>query len=283
MDTRSPCAVHCKKARLSAGFRTQSILVRSLRPQTMDFELSVLLTADGIIALLTLTMLEIVLGIDNIIFISLLSGELPPHQRDRARITGLALAMFTRVALLLSLSWVMSLEATLFVLGGHNVSGRDLVLLLGGVYLLYKSSVEVFKLVELREEGEHKTKAASFWFIIAQIVWIDIVLSLDSVITALGMSNQVPIMVIAVVTAVLIMMFASKSISDFVNRHASIKVLALVFLAMVGIVLVIEGMGTHINKNYVYAAMGFSLLVEGLNLRMRKNADRSKNLPTQED
>lgn len=249
----------------------------------MDFDLSVLLTADGIIALLTLTVLEIVLGIDNIIFISLLSGELPPHQRDKARITGLALAMFTRVALLLSLSWVMSLKNVLFTIAGHPVSGRDLVLLLGGLYLIYKSSAEVFKLVELKDEDEHHVKAASFFWIIAQIVWIDIVLSLDSVITALGMSNQIPIMVIAVVTAVLIMMFASKPIAEFVNKHASVKVLALVFLAMVGIVLVIEGMGTHINKNYVYAAMGFSLLVEALNLRMRKNADRGKNLPTQED
>ena len=249
----------------------------------MDFDLNVLFTLDGLIALLTLTMLEIVLGIDNIIFISLLSGELPEHQRDKARILGLSLAMFTRVALLLSLSWVMSLTKPFFTLADHPVSGRDLVLLIGGLYLIYKSSAEVFKLVEARGEDEHHVKGASFAWVIAQIVWIDIVLSLDSVITALGMSNQIPIMVIAVVTAVLIMMFASKPISAFVNRHASVKVLALVFLAMVGIVLVIEGMGTHINKNYVYAGMGFALLVEALNLRMRKNADRGKNLPTQDD
>ncbi|MEO8068637.1 MAG: TerC family protein [Flavobacteriales bacterium] len=249
----------------------------------MDFDLSVLFTADGLIALLTLCVLEIVLGIDNIIFISLLSGELPEHQRDKARILGLSLAMFTRVGLLLSLSWVMSLKTALFELSGHPISGRDLVLLLGGLYLIYKSSAEVFKLVEGRADEEHHVKGAAFAWVIVQIVWIDIVLSLDSVITALGMSNQIPIMVIAVVTAVLIMMFASKPISAFVNRHASVKVLALVFLAMVGIVLVIEGMGTHINKNYVYAGMGFSLLVEALNLRMRKNADRGKNLPSQED
>ena len=249
----------------------------------MDFDISVLFTTDGLIALLTLSILEIVLGIDNIIFISLLSGELPPHQRDKARILGLSLAMFTRVGLLLSLSWVMSLKAELFTLAGHPVSGRDLVLLLGGLYLIYKSSAEVFKLVEGRGDDEHHVKGAAFGWVIVQIVWIDIVLSLDSVITALGMSNQIPIMVIAVVTAVLIMMFASKPISAFVNRHASVKVLALVFLAMVGIVLVIEGMGTHINKNYVYAGMGFSLLVEALNLRMRKNADRTKNLPDQQD
>ncbi|MBK6541921.1 MAG: TerC family protein [Flavobacteriales bacterium] len=240
----------------------------------MDFDISVLLTTDGLIALLTLSILEIVLGIDNIIFISLLSGELPEHQRNRARIIGLGLAMFTRVALLLSLSWVMSLNQPWFTLADHSFSGRDLVLLLGGLYLIYKSSAEVFKLVELRDTSTEHVKVASFFSVIVQIVWIDIVLSLDSVITALGMSNQIPIMVLAVVFAVLIMMFASGPISAFVNKHASVKVMALVFLAMVGIVLVIEGMGTHINKNYVYAAMFFSLLVESLNLRMRRNVNK---------
>ena len=240
----------------------------------MDFDISVLLTTDGLIALLTLSILEIVLGIDNIIFISLLSGELPEHQRNRARIIGLGLAMFTRVALLLSLSWVMSLNQPWFTLADHSFSGRDLVLLLGGLYLIYKSSAEVFKLVELRDTSTEHVKVASFFSVIVQIVWIDIVLSLDSVITALGMSNQIPIMVLAVVFAVLIMMFASGPISAFVNKHTSVKVMALVFLAMVGIVLVIEGMGTHINKNYVYAAMFFSLLVESLNLRMRRNVSK---------
>ncbi|MBK7085982.1 MAG: TerC family protein [Flavobacteriales bacterium] len=240
----------------------------------MDFDISVLLTTDGLIALLTLSILEIVLGIDNIIFISLLSGELPEHQRNRARIIGLGLAMFTRVALLLSLSWVMSLNQPWFTLADHSFSGRDLVLLLGGLYLIYKSSAEVFKLVELRDTSTEHVKVASFFSVIVQIVWIDIVLSLDSVITALGMSNQIPIMVLAVVFAVLIMMFASGPISAFVNKHTSVKVMALVFLAMVGIVLVIEGMGTHINKNYVYAAMFFSLLVESLNLRMRRNVNK---------
>ena len=240
----------------------------------MDFDISVLLTTDGLIALLTLSILEIVLGIDNIIFISLLSGELPEHQRNRARIIGLGLAMFTRVALLLSLSWVMSLNQPWFTLADHSFSGRDLVLLLGGLYLIYKSSAEVFKLVELRDTSTEHVKVASFFSVIVQIVWIDIVLSLDSVITALGMSNQIPIMVLAVVFAVLIMMFASGPISAFVNKHASVKVMALVFLAMVGVVLMIEGMGTHINKNYVYAAMFFSLLVESLNLRMRRNVNK---------
>lgn len=240
----------------------------------MDFDISVLLTTDGLIALLTLSILEIVLGIDNIIFISLLSGELPEHQRNRARIIGLGLAMFTRVALLLSLSWVMSLNQPWFTLADHSFSGRDVVLLLGGLYLMYKSSAEVFKLVELRDTSTEHVKVASFFSVIVQIVWIDIVLSLDSVITALGMSNQIPIMVLAVVFAVLIMMFASGPISAFVNKHASVKVMALVFLAMVGVVLLIEGMGTHINKNYVYAAMFFSLLVESLNLRMRRNVNK---------
>ena len=240
----------------------------------MDFDISVLLTTDGLIALLTLSILEIVLGIDNIIFISLLSGELPEHQRNRARIIGLGLAMFTRVALLLSLSWVMSLNQPWFTLADHSFSGRDLVLLLGGLYLIYKSSAEVFKLVELRDTSTEHVKVASFFRVIVQMVWIDIVLSLDSVITALGMSNQIPIMVLAVVFAVLIMMFASGPISAFVNKHTSVKVMALVFLAMVGIVLVIEGMGTHINKNYVYAAMFFSLLVESLNLRIRRNVNK---------
>lgn len=236
---------------------------------------SVFLTAHGWIQLLTLTVLEVVLGIDNIIVISILSGELPKHQQRRGRRLGLGFAMITRVLLLLSLSWMMRLTEPLLHFGDHPVTGKDLVLVLGGLFLIWKAGKEIFDKVELVEEKAGRTRvASSLWSVVAQIILLDIVFSLDSVITAVGMSNEILIMVLAVIIAVIIMLFASEAISSFVNRHATVKVLALTFLALVGIALFLDGIGVHISKNYIYAAMGFSVLVELLNLRMRRNERR---------
>lgn len=241
---------------------------------------SVFLTAHGWLQLLTLTVLEIVLGIDNIIVISILSGELPKERQRNARRTGLALAMITRLLLLLTLSWMAGMTAPLFTFGAVIFDGRGLVLTCGGLYLLYKAGMELRDTVELTEQREGKRKrSALFWFIVMQIVLIDIVFSLDSVITAVGMSNEILIMMLAVIIAVLIMLVASDAISGFVNRHASVKVLALSFLFIVGIVLVMDGTAPrfthdHRIKNYAYGAMAFSVAVEVLNLRMRRNERR---------
>ena len=228
------------------------------------------------IAFAMLTGLEIVLGIDNIIFISILVGRLPADQRDRARRLGLGLAMVSRLLLLLSLSWVMGLTADLFTMAGIGISGRDLVLLLGGLFLLYKASHEIFIEVEARDEhGPGQTPTATgvgkglFWSIIGQIAVIDIVFSLDSVITAVGMVDQIGVMVTAVVASVGVMLVAAKPIGEFVDRHPSVKVLALAFLVMVGMALTAEAFDIHVPKGYIYAAMAFSLLVEALNLRGR--------------
>ena len=241
---------------------------------------SVFLSAHGWIQLLTLTVLEIVLGIDNIIVISILSDELPKAQQRSARRTGLALAMITRLLLLLTLSWLTRLTEPWFNIGPVVFDGRSLVLLLGGIYLLYKSGKEIHGTVELVEERSgQKRRTAVFWMIVTQIVLIDIVFSLDSVITAVGMSNEILIMMLAVVIAVLIMLVASDAISAFVNKHASVKVLALAFLFIVGVVLVLDGLAGEWShekgiKNYAYGAMAFSVAVELLNLRMRRNERR---------
>ena len=224
------------------------------------------------IALFTLTALEIVLGVDNIIFISILVGRLPEHQRQRARTLGLAFAMFTRIALLLSLAWVMTLTEPLFSIPvvGRDVSGRDLILIGGGLFLLWKSVHEIHNSLE-GEEEEHAVVAvrAGFAAVIVQIAIIDIVFSLDSVITAVGMVDQVAIMVIAIVAAVVVMMFAARTIGEFVDRHPTVKMLALSFLILVGVALVAEGGGYHIPKGYIYFAMAFSVGVEMLNIRVR--------------
>ncbi|MBK7613199.1 MAG: TerC family protein [Burkholderiales bacterium] len=230
------------------------------------------------IAFAMLTALEIVLGIDNIIFISILVGRLPPEQRDRARRLGLGFAMFTRLLLLLSLSWVMGLTADLFTVLGQGISGRDLVLLLGGLFLLYKASHEIFVEVEAREQDtpDHTAtpsaaaRKGAFWAVIGQIAVIDIVFSLDSVITAVGMVNQIGVMIAAVVASVGMMLVAAKPIGDFVDAHPSIKVLALSFLVMVGMALTAEAFDAHVPKGYIYAAMAFSLGVEMLNIRARR-------------
>ena len=235
------------------------------------------------IAFTMLTALEIVLGVDNIIFISIMVGRLPKHSRDRARRLGLTFAMLSRLALLASLSWIMSLKADLFVLLGQAISGRDLVLLFGGLFLLYKASHEIFIEVEAREDdAPPQTDAAAiraagnrlFWAIIGQIAVIDIVFSLDSVITAVGMVDSLAVMMAAVVAAVGIMLFAAKPIGDFVDAHPSVKVLALAFLVMVGMVLMGEAFDMHVPKGYVYTAMAFSLAVEALNIRARKRRYR---------
>jgi predicted tellurium resistance membrane protein TerC len=222
------------------------------------------------IALATLTALEIVLGIDNIIFISILAGKLPAHQRDKARLIGLGLAMFTRIALLLSLTWLMGLTAPLVTVLGHDISGRDLILLVGGLFLIGKSTVEIHEKLEGVEGEESARVAASFTSVLVQIMLLDIVFSLDSIITAIGMANRVAVMVIAVVLAVGFMMFFSKAISDFVERHPTIKMLALSFLILIGVALVGDGLGMHIPKGYIYFAMAFSVCVEMLNLRFRR-------------
>lgn len=239
------------------------------------WDLSIFASTDAWLALITLTVLEIVLGIDNIIFISILSGKLPAHQQKKARRVGLMLAMITRVLLLLSLSWIMSLSSELFSVFSKGFSGRDLVLLLGGLFLLYKATTEIHNKLEGEEEEEKKLKAPSYYGVLLQIMLLDIVFSLDSVITAVGMADHVIVMIIAVVLAVLIMLLAAESISQFVEKHPTVKMLALAFLVMIGVSLLIEGWGGHIDKGYIYFAMGFSILVEMLNLRSRKKAAKS--------
>ena len=218
----------------------------------------------------TLTVLEIVLGIDNIIFISILADKLPPQQQGRARLLGLALAMLTRILLLLSLTWIIRLTAPLFSVLGQEISGRDLVLLVGGLFLLAKSTHEIHSNLE-GEEGEASAKVSpSFVGVLIQIMLLDIVFSLDSVITAVGMVDEVGVMVAAVVVAVAFMMGFARPISAFVTRHPTIKMLALSFLIMIGVALIAEGLGQHIPKGYIYFAMAFSVGVELLNIRVRR-------------
>jgi predicted tellurium resistance membrane protein TerC len=221
------------------------------------------------IAFLTLAALEIVLGIDNIVFISILVGKLPAHQQARAYRIGLALAMVMRILLLLSLSWIMGLTAPLFTLPliGNAISGRDLVLIVGGLFLVAKSTHEIHDKLEGREGGKSAKVAASYAAVLAQIMALDIVFSLDSVITAVGMVRQVGIMIAAVVAAVLVMMAFARPIGDYVSRHPTIKMLALAFLLAIGVMLMADGFGHHVPKGYLYFAMAFSLFVEMLNLK----------------
>jgi predicted tellurium resistance membrane protein TerC len=222
------------------------------------------------IALLTLTVLEIVLGVDNVIFIAILAGKLPDAQQKRARLIGLALAMLARIALLFSLFWIIRLTAPLFTVLGEEISGRDIILLLGGLFLLAKSTHEIHDKLEGETGHSSARVAASFASVIVQIVLLDIVFSLDSVITAVGMANKIEIMIAAVVIAVGFMMAFAGVISDFVHRHPTVKMLALSFLLLIGVSLIAEGLDHHIPKGYIYFAMAFSVFVEMLNLRMRK-------------
>ncbi|GMV87889.1 MAG: membrane protein [Chthonomonas sp.] len=223
-------------------------------------------------AFLTLTLLEIVLGIDNIVFISILAGKLPESQRAKARQIGLMLALVTRILLLLSISWVMSLKATLVEPFGHPFSGRDLILLFGGLFLLYKAVKEIHGKLEGEEHHGKAGKAATFSSVIAQILVLDIVFSLDSVITAVGMADRIEIMIAAVVVSVGFMLAFAGPVSDFVEKHPTVKMLALAFLVLIGVNLVTEGFGAHIEKGYTYFAMAFATLVEMLNLRLKKAA-----------
>jgi predicted tellurium resistance membrane protein TerC len=231
--------------------------------------MNVLLSPEAWLGLLTLTVLEIVLGIDNIIFISILAGKLPREQQGRARRVGLAGAMVTRIALLAALAWIIRLTAPLFHVVGHPVSGRDVILVAGGLFLIAKSTREIHEGLEGDADRAGTRSRASFGAAVGQIVLLDIVFSLDSVITAVGMARHLPVMIAAVVLAVGVMMFAAASISDFVHRHPTVKMLALSFLLMIGVALIADGLGQHIAKGYIYFAMGFSVFVEMLNIRMR--------------
>ena len=222
------------------------------------------------VALVTLTALELVLGIDNIIFISILTGKLPPSQRQKGRMIGLVLAMAMRIALLMALSWIVRLTQPLFTVLGNDISSRDLILILGGLFLLGKSTHEIHQKLE-GVEGESSARVRrNFASVMIQITLLDIIFSLDSVITAVGMVREIPIMVTAVVVAVLFMMFFAKPVGEFVEDHPTVKMLALAFLLLVGMALVADGLDHHIPKGYIYFAMGFSVLVEMLNLRLKR-------------
>jgi len=221
------------------------------------------------IALITLTVLEVVLGIDNIIFISILAGKLKPEQQPRARAVGLAMAMLMRIGLLLTVAWIARLTAPWFTVFGHGVSGRDLILLVGGLFLLAKATSEIHEKIEGGEHHHAALVRASFHSVIFQIMLLDVVFSLDSVITAVGMADDIRIMVAAIVIAVAIMLAAAGPVSGFVEQHPTVKMLALSFLLLIGMSLVADGVGFHIPKGYIYFAMGFSIFVEFLNLKVR--------------
>ena len=257
--------------------------------------LAALCTSENLIALATLTGLEIVLGIDNVIFLAILVAKLPPEQRPKARLIGLSLAMFARIGLLLSITWVMSLTNNLFTLWGHGISGKDLILILGGLFLIAKSTHEIHHKMESVGVDEHQSGGggshASWGSILIQIVLIDIVFSLDSVITAVGMVNpaagaaaagslalnadgqaKLAVMIIAVVLSIIVMILFAGKIGDFVEKHPTIKILALSFLILIGVMLMVEGFDGHVNKGYIYFAMAFSLAVEFLNMKLRKRS-----------
>ncbi len=238
-----------------------------------------LFTTQNLVAFLTLTALEVVLGIDNIVFISILSAKLPVAQRPKARSLGLLLALFGRVGLLLSLGWVMRLSDPLFTVLERGFTGRDLILLAGGLFLIAKATFEIHE----RLEGEQHTKsksgrAASFGAVLGQILVLDLVFSLDSVITAVGMSNVIPVMIAAVMVAIVVMIVFAGAVSAFIERHPTIKMLALSFLLLIGVMLVVEGFGAHVGKGYIYFAMAFSLFVELLNLRILKHREKPLDL-----
>ena len=234
---------------------------------------------ESLIALITLVVLEIVLGIDNIIFISILSEKLPEAKQNKARVTGLALAMITRILLLFSITLIMKLTAPLITVFGMEISGRDIILIAGGIFLIGKSTFEIHEKLEGEPgDGEITRKRVSFTGIIIQIMFLDIIFSLDSVITAIGMAQELWVMVTAVIIAVIFMMWTSKGVSNFVHRHPTVKILALSFLLLIGVSLIAEGMDQHIPKGYIYFAMAFSIFVEILNNKMRKKESRPVTL-----
>ncbi|MCK5893008.1 MAG: TerC family protein [Endozoicomonadaceae bacterium] len=230
-------------------------------------------------SLVTLVALEIVLGIDNIIFISILTDKLPEHQRQKARTIGLLLAMCTRILLLLSITWVMQLTHTLFSLFHYDVSGKDLILITGGLFLLAKSTLEIHESMEHDSNTSSNTGSSRFMMVLVQIAILDIVFSLDSVITAVGMADHVPVMIIAIIIAVVVMLFAAKPIGIFVDQHPTLKMLALSFLILVGVSLIGEGLSFHIPKGYIYFAMVFSLCVEMINIKIRHRHAATQSPP----
>ncbi len=235
-------------------------------PPTMD----AFLTADGLIALATLAALEIVLGVDNVVFIAILTGRLPVRQRESARRLGLTLALGIRIGLLFTISWMMGLTRPLLAVLGHAFTGRDLILIGGGLFLVGKATWEIYDKLEVEHVERAGAGRAQFVAVLAQILLLDIVFSLDSVITAVGMANRLEVMVAAMVIAMLVMLASMGAVAGFVERHPSVKILALSFLLLIGAVLVADGMGQHVSKAYIYVAMAFSLFVELLNLRYRK-------------
>lgn len=262
--------------------KEKSLFTRYARRLSLEFsQLELLLAPETWIAFATLTLLELVLGIDNIIFISILVGKLPPQQQEHARRLGLFMAMFMRIGLLLVLAWIVGLVQPLFTVFQHDFSGRDLILIGGGLFLIYKSTGEIHESLEGAEAETPSLSAPSLKAAIAQIMVIDLVFSLDSIITAVGMVDHVLIMIAAVIASVGLMMLFAKAIGDFVNRHPSIKMLALAFLVVVGVVLVAEGFGQPIAKGYIYFAMAFALGVEMLNIRFRKKAAQVVHLRSQ--
>lgn len=232
------------------------------------------------ISLLTLTALEIILGIDNVVVIALLSNRLPAHQQEKARKIGISLALITRVLLLLSIAWLAGLTEPLFTALGREVSIRDLILIAGGVFLLYKGTHEIHGTVEGYEDTSHPTARTTFSAVILQIIIFDIVFSLDSVITAIGMAQEVWVMIAAIVIAMAIMLFSAATVSRFIHKHPSLKMLALSFLLMIGVVLIAEGLSFHIPKGYIYFAMGFSALVETLNILAKVRRMKKKEVTT---
>jgi predicted tellurium resistance membrane protein TerC len=235
-----------------------------------------LFTVSALISLLTLSVLEIVLGIDNIIFISIISGKLPRERQGKARTIGLILALFMRVALLFSISWIVGLKNALFTIGEFGVTGRDLILFSGGVFLLYKTTMELHNKIQGYDEEEMNVKKISFNYIVMQIVLIDIVFSFDSILTAVGLVSNLLIMIAAVIVAMIIMILFSGKVSDFINDNPTIKVLALSFLLMIGVVLVLEGFHEHVDKKFIYISIAFSFFVELMNIRMRRKEEKRK-------
>lgn len=232
--------------------------------------MEVLLTSEGIIALLTLTFLEIVLGVDNIIFISIISNRLPEHQQAKTRNLGLFLALIMRIGLLLGISWIIGFTEPLFTVLEHDISIKDLILIVGGLFLIGKSTTEIHESLEIEEHEEKKKVAISMSKVILQIVALDMVFSFDSILTAVGLTTEVTIMIVAVIIAMIVMMTFAGRISNFINKHPSLQMLAMSFLILIGFMLVLEGIGEHIPKGYIYFAVFFSLTVESLNMRRRR-------------
>ena len=236
----------------------------------MDSLLELFSRPDTYISLLTLTLMEIVLGIDNIIFISIVASRLPQEQQAKARFVGLSLALVFRIILLMCIGWIVRLTNPLITLLGHDISGRDLILIAGGIFLLIKSTKEIHHKIEQANEEADGSKVSTFMGVVSQIIMLDIVFSFDSVITAVGLVQEVPLMVVAVVVSLIVMLIFAPTISDFINKHPTLKMLALSFLLMIGTLLVAEGFHVHVPKGYVYFAMAFSVFVEFLNLKLRK-------------